>query len=413
MEYFDTVIIGGGQAGLALSYSLTEAGIDHVVLERGRLAERWRSERWDSLRLLTPNWMTRLPGLAAATDDPDGFMSKDEVVDLLEAYACSFNAPIRQGATVTEVRSDRGVFTVRTQDDLIEARNVVVATGHCGLPSIPSFARRVDGDIEQLHAARYRSPSALRDGGVLVVGAGASGIQIAAELQASGRQVVLSSGRHARAVRRYRGMDVWWWLERIGSLDDTVDEVGDIEAARRTPSLGLTGFGGGSDIDLGRLSRQGVTIAGRLSELNGRHAEFDHNLDTDIPRADERLRVLLDRFDLAAAREGLDPFIEPPTRPLPVTVRNRLEGWTDLGDTAVNTILWATGYRPSYPWLQVDVTDESGAIVHRRGVTSVDGLYVLGQRFQWRRGSHLIDGVGRDAEFLASQISRRALQIAA
>jgi putative flavoprotein involved in K+ transport len=412
MEYHDTIIIGGGQAGLALSRCLQEASIDHVVLERGRVGERWRSERWDSLRMLTPNWMTRLPGGVQAPTDLDGFMSKDDVVALLEGYASSFDAPVRELTEVSSVRrSGSGFEVLTTQGDLF-ADNVVIATGHCGAPFVPGIAEAVDPAIHQLHAAHYKNPSGLEPGGVLVVGAGASGLQIAAELSDAGRRVVVSSGKHARAVRRYRGRDLWWWLDQTGSLDQTVDEVDDIDAARRTPSLGLTGAHGGSDIDLGLLERSGVSIGGRLIGVSASKVEFDTNLGYDVARSDERLWHLLDRFDDWARQAGIEDGLEFPYRPLPVRLANPLSGDFDLAQAGIRTILWATGYRESYPWLEVPVVGPGGGIEQDRGVTAVPGLYVLGLRFQWRRGSHFLDGVGRDAEFLAARISVGARAVA-
>lgn len=408
MERHDTVIIGAGQAGLALSRYLSEADIDHLVLERGRLAERWRSERWDSLRMLTPNWMTRLPGLRDQVDDPDGFMSKDELVEMLESYAASFDAPVREGTEVTRVEQTAAGFAITTSHGVMTARNVVLATGQCGRPSIPEFSRRIDRAVEQLHASRYRNPEELRAGGVLVVGAGASGLQIAAELRAAGREVVLSSGRHARAVRRYRDRDLWWWLEQIGSLDQTVDEVGDIEAARRTPSLGLTGAHGGGDIDLGLLQRHGVRIAGRLLDADdGRTLEFGSNVADDTAAADLRLGRLLDRFDSFATTAGIDDQLSAPYRPVPVRIEEPISGRFDLDSAGIKSVIWATGYRQSFPWLAVPVLDERGEIVHRRGVTEIPGLYVLGLRFQWRRGSHFVDGVGKDAEYIAGLLTEQ------
>lgn len=407
MERHDTIIIGAGQAGLALSRFLSEADIDHVVLERGRLAERWRSERWDSLRMLTPNWMTRLPGRDDQVDDPDGYMSKDELVEMLESYAASFAAPVQEGTEVTRVEQTAVGFTVEMKTGAMTARNVVLATGQCGRPAVPGFSRRIDPNIAQLHASRYRNPQELVEEGVLVVGAGASGLQIAAELRAAGTDVVLSTGRHARAVRRYRGRDLWWWLEQIGSLDQTADEVGDIEAARRTPSLGLTGAHGGGDIDLGMLQRQGVRIAGRMLESDGSTVEFGLNVADDVTEADLRLTRLLDRFDGFATTAGLDDKLSGPYRPLPVRIEEPIAGTFDLGAEGIGTVIWATGYRQSFPWLAVPVLDERGEIVHRRGVTEIAGLYVLGLRFLWRRGSHFVDGVGRDAEYLAGLITEQ------
>jgi putative flavoprotein involved in K+ transport len=408
MQRHDTIIIGAGQAGLALSRCLTNAGIDHVLLERGRVAERWRSERWDSLRMLTPNWMTRLPGLDGDHPDPDGFMTKDALISMLEDYASSFRAPVREETEVTRVRFAATGFAVSTTAGEMTARNVVIATGQCGQPFVPEVAAGLDSSMEQLHAAHYRRPDLLPDGGVLVVGAGASGLQISAELRAAGRSVVIASGRHARALRRYRGRDIWWWLERTGSLDQTVDEVADIEAARRSPSLGLTGADGGTDIDLGSLDRAGVQVAGRLIDAEGHRVRFDATITHEIAEAEIRLRRLLDRFDDWASAKHLDVLLDPPTRPVPVRVEQPVIGDLDLAEAGVGSIVWSTGYRTSYPWLEVPVLDATGEIVQRRGATDVAGLYVLGLRFQWRRGSHFVDGVGRDAEYLSELIEHRA-----
>jgi putative flavoprotein involved in K+ transport len=240
---------------------------------------------------------------------------------------------------------------------------------------------------------------------VLVVGAGASGIQIAAELARSGRDVVLSTGRHARAVRSYRGRDLWWWLERIGSLDQTVDEVADLEAARRTPSLGLTGVNGGENIDLGSLQRLGIRIAGRSVSVDGSTIRFGENLAGDVATADRRLHRLLERFDAHATESGIDHELDPPAWPTPVPL-DRVVDDTDIG-TNFATIIWATGYERDHPWLDPSVLDDDGEIIQRRGVTPMDGLYVLGMRFQWTRGSHFIDRVGRDAEHVAAHIAER------
>lgn len=405
MSDFDTIIIGGGQAGLAMSAALTRRGIGHVVLERGRVGERWRSERWDSLRLLTPNWMTRLPGWDQAGDD--GFMSKDEFVVVLEAYADRTGSPVREGVSVTSVTSVGGRFLVETGLEVFRSDNVVVATGQCGAPFVPEWFERIDPRIEQIHAARYRNPQALASGGVVVVGAGASGLQIAAELAQSGRDVILALGRHARAVRRYRGRDFWWWLDRTGVLAQTADEVRNVEAARRAPSLVLTGARGGTDIDLDIIQRLGVRIAGRMVGATGTVATFADNAERDAADADDRLVGQLHRFDAWATAQGIDGELDAPLRPLRVRVDGALSDDADLAELGVGAVVWATGYRPSYPWLHIPVLDDHGDIRHRRGVTPVPGLYVLGLRFQWRRDSHFIDGVGWDAEYLAEEIARR------
>lgn len=408
MTSIDTIIIGGGQAGLAMSACLRAEGIDHLILERGRVGERWRSERWDSLQLLTPNWMTRLPDRAGPIGDPDGFMSKDDLIRLLEEYSASIEAPVLEGVTVVSLHRDRGWFQLDTSAGPYTARNVVVATGQCGIPVVPGFSSEIDTGISQVHASRYRNPGQLAPGAVLVVGSGASGIQIAAELALAGRQVTLSVGRHGRAVRRYRGRDIWWWLDHTGSLHQTADEVPDLQAARTAPSLGLTGARGGVDIDLGSLQRMGVGIAGRLTSARGRRAVFADNAIRDAADADDRLTRLLSKFDRWATDVGLDHELDGPSRPLPVRIERSVVGPMDLVADGVGTVVWATGYRPSYPWMRAPVLDEAGEIVHDRGITAVPGLYVLGLRFQWRRNSHFIDGVGRDAEFLAAEITARA-----
>lgn len=408
----DTVVVGAGQAGLAVSFSLTEAGVDHVVLERGRVAETWRN-RWDSLRLLTPNWMTRLPGYAYGGPNPEGFMSRDELVSFFESYARLAGPAIREGVEVTRVARESRHFLVETDAGTYLARNVVLATGHAAIPRIPArLSDGLDPAVHQLHSSSYRNPARLPSGGVLVVGSGASGLQLACELRRDGRRVVIAAGRHARAVRRYRGRDIWWWLERMGSLDVTADEVVDLEAARRTPSLGLTGVEGGVDIDLGTLARLGVQPAGRLIDASGMVVTFGANLAGDADQADRRLTQLLDRFDLHAADTGIDHLLGPPTRPVPLRPGDGPESM-DLDASGISTVLWATGFGRDHRWLDVPVLGEDGEIVQRRGETPVPGLYVLGMRFQWTRGSHFIDRVGADARHVAEAIALRRSAAAA
>lgn len=408
----DTVVVGAGQAGLAASRSLAELGVEHVVLERGRVAEAWRN-RWDSLRLLTPNWMTRLPGHSYRGSDPEGFMSRDEVVEFFEDYARMSGPAIHEGVEVTRVGRESRHFLVETDAGTHLARNVVVATGHAAVPQVPARpAAALDPAVHQLHSSSYRNPGLLPPGDVLVAGSGASGLQLACELRRDGRRVVIAAGRHARAVRRYRGRDLWWWLERLGSLDVTADEVGDLEAARRTPSLGLTGMDGGVDLDLGTLARSGVEPAGRVIDASGTVVRFGANLAGDTAQADRRLLQLLDRFDLHARETGIDRLLGPPARPMPLRLGSG-PGSLDLAGNGISTVLWATGFRRDYRWLDVPVLDEGGEIIQRRGETPVEGLYVLGLRFQWTRGSHFIDRVGADARHVAESIARRRLSVAA
>ncbi len=404
MNHTDTIVIGAGQAGLALSRCLTGAGRDHVVLERGRLAERWRSERWDSLRLLTPNWANRLPGWAYRGPSPDGFMTVPDFVTYLQSYAGSFAAPVQEETVVTAVRLLADGYRVDTNHGPWRARNVVIATGVEGHPAVPSMADDLAPSIHQVSPTRYRNPSSLPDGGVLIVGASASGVQLAEELALAGRDVVVAVGNHTRMPRRYRGWDAFRWLEVSGLLDTTIDELPDPAAGPRAPSLQLVGRETHDDIDLNRLQRVGVQLAGHLDGIVGTHATFRDDLAGTIGASEQRLQRTLDVFDTAAAREGLDRDLEAPERPEPIRVPatpTRL----DLRDRGISTVLWATGFRRSYPWLHVPVTDGAGEIVQRRGVTAAPGLYVLGLRFQYRRDSNFIGGVGRDAAYVARKIA--------
>jgi putative flavoprotein involved in K+ transport len=405
MPWIDTLIIGAGQAGLALSRLLTAAGHDHVVLERGRVGERWRSERWDSLALLTPNWANRLPH-DDAPSDPHGYASRAEFVATLERYARSFGAPVREDTTVTAVERAAGGLRVRTTGGDWRARNVVLASGDCAVPAVPWFATSAPERVVQLHASRYRAPAALDPGGVLVVGAGPSGHQIADELARAGRRVVLSAGRHARIVRRYRGRDIWAWLDTLGELSRPVDDRPAPDRPRA--ALPLDGREGGRTLDLGVLAAAGVRIAGRLEGFAGSHALFGSGLEARIADADERLRRLLARIDdHVAAKPGAHAF-PPPERIEPTPVPAPLRA-LDLASAGISTIVWATGYRRHFPWLRIpEVIGDDGGIRHDRGCTAVAGLHVLGMRWQSRMTSHQIGGVGADAAFLAERIAPAA-----
>jgi len=399
----ETVVVGAGQAGLALSWHLTRAGRPHVLVERGRIGERWRSERWDALTLLSPSWANLLPG-QALEHDRDRFLDRDAFVAQLERYGRSFLAPVHEGTTVLDVRALLDGYAVETTRARWLTHNVVVATGDCDLPYVPGEAARLPAEIESLHAARFTTPAALPSGAVLVVGAGPTGQQLALELARSGREVTIAVGRHARLPRRYRGRDIWEWLDLLGDLEVTVDEVPDADAARRTPSVAITGANGGEELDLGALRAAGVDVRGRLLGFTGQHALFSDGLATEVDQADRRMRRILSRIDELADRldGGNGPEhvarIDLPPRPLTL----------DLDDAGVETVLWATGYRRSYPWLRVPVLAEDGEIVQHHGVTAAPGLYTLGLKFQHRRSSHFIGGVGADAELIAGRIAARA-----
>jgi putative flavoprotein involved in K+ transport len=408
MRRVDTVVIGAGQAGLAMSRCLAQAGIEHVVLERGRVAERWRSERWDSLRLLTPNWQSRLPGYHYRGAQPHSYMTVAELVDYLDGYARSFQAPVEEGAAVVAVEPAAAGYRVATLRGEWQADNVVIATGHSDVPHVPELARALSDAFVQLVPTRYRNPRELPEGGVLVVGASASGIQLAAELQASGRPVTLAVGRHTRLPRRYRGRDILWWLDAMGLLDERRDQVFDIEASEGQPSLQLVGQPDHATLDLPLLEGRGVRLAGRVIGAERTRVSFADDLVGQTVAADVRLARLLARIEEFVASAGLarqlpapepfEPFFWPAAAPAAI----------DLRAEGIRTVVWATGFRRHYPWLKVPVLDERGEVRHEGGVTASPGLYVLGLYFMRRRKSSLIDGVGDDARELAAHIAARS-----
>jgi putative flavoprotein involved in K+ transport len=405
MRRVETLVVGAGQAGLAVSRCLAERGADHVVVERGRVAERWRTARWDSLRLITPNWMSRLPGWSYPGPDPDGYMSAPELVAYLQGYAESGAAPVRENTTVELVETCATGLRVVTDQQTWLARNVVVATGTENQAFVPPLAAGLAPGVHQLTAGRFRSPRQVPAGGVLVVGASASGVQIADELRRAGRTVVVSAGRHSRLPRRYRGHDIQWWLHRTGILGQRIDQMRDARSARRAPSLQLSGRPR-YRVDLEALAARGVILAGRLAAADGWSVAFADDLPATTGAAQARMERLLrsiDAFGTAdRTADALPAFTAPPG---PARL--------DLRQAGITTVIWATGYRPAYPWLRVPVLDQHGEIEHRRGVTRVPGLYVLGLRFLHRRNSSFIDGVGPDARFVAAHLIRRtALAVA-
>ncbi len=406
-DTIDTVIIGAGQAGLAMSRLLTDRGVSHVVLERGTVANAWRTERWDSLRLLTPNWQSRLPGWSYRGDDPDGYMTMAEITRYLEGYAHSFAAPVMTGTTVHRVAwrdAARTAYTVETDRGTWTARSVVLATGAAARPTLPPAAADLDPAIDQLSPLRYRNPGALAPGGVLVVGASASGVQLAAELRRHGRRVVLAVGSHVRLPRRYRGRDIQWWLDRSGVLDRPHTDFGDLDRARRAPSLQIVGTPDHRTLDLATLSRSGVRLAGRLIGADGATVTFANDLDRNCADADRRLGRLLSEFDDWASRSGLDGDLERPDRPVlfrPPSGTARL----DLAAARIRTVIWATGFTADHRFVDLPVFDDGGRLRHDGGVVSgAPGLYALGLPLLRRRRSTFIDGVGGDAAALADHL---------
>ncbi len=396
------VVVGGGPAGLATSRHLTARGIDHVVLERGRIAERWRSERWDSLRLLTPNWLARLPEWRYEGDDPDGFMTMPEIIGHLAAYAASFAAPVVEQAEVLAARPCAGGFEVDTPTCTYRSAALIVASG--AVPTMPAWRDGLSPSVAQLHSSRYRNPEQIAPGGVLVVGASASGLQLAHELNRAGRNVVLSVGTHIRLPRTYRGRDTHWWLDLAGTLDTTIAEVADLTAARRGPSLQLAGTPDRRSLDLNRLRADGVRLTGRAVGARGWTVGFADDLAVTCAQADRRLHRLLALFDHVAVAAGLTDEIAPPSRPEPTRIAPAVAA-LDLDMYGVSTVLWATGFRRHYPWLHVPVTDRAGEIRHDGGISAWPGLYTMGLPFMRRRKSTFLDGIREDSADIVAHLA--------
>lgn len=400
------LIIGAGHAGLAMSRCLAARSIDHVVLERGEVAHSWRTERWDSLRLLTPNWQSRLPDFRYHGDDPDGYRTLPEVIDFITGYAKAISAPVRTHTTVTLLRSTEAGYLVRTDRGDWSCRAVVLASGACNIARVPSFAARVPRKMATLTAQQYRNPGQLADGAVLVVGASSSGTQIAHEIHRSGRPVILSVGEHIRAPRLYRGKDLEWWMDATGVLDERYDQVDDIVRARRVPSLQLAGTLDRSTLDLNALTAIGVKLVGRLAGVteDGK-AQFAGSLHNMCALADLKMRRLLDLIDERAREKGLDNTAEPPHRLPPTRVEQDPPLGMDLTSGGIKTIIWATGYRPDYSWLEVPIFDRKGMVRHDGGIVPSPGMYLMGAQFLRRRKSALIDGAGDDARDLSAHLA--------
>jgi putative flavoprotein involved in K+ transport len=401
-----TVVVGAGHAGLAMSRCLSDRSIDHVVLERGEVANSWRTERWDSLRLLTPNWQSRLPGFGYTGDDPDGYRTMPEVIAFIERYAKAISAPLRTHTTVTSVQGTETGYLVRTDQGDWRCRTVVLASGACNIARVPAFVHRVPASIERLTAQDYRSPEKLAEGGVLVVGASASGTQIAYEIHRSSRPVILSVGEHIRAPRVYRGKDLEWWMDAAGVLDERYDEVDDIARARRVPSLQLAGTRDRSTLDLNALTAIGVKLVGRLAGITeGGIAQFAGSLRNMCALSDLKMGRLLDLIDAWAGENGLDDAAEPPHRLPPTRVENSPPLSLNLNTGEIRTIIWAAGYRPDYSWLQVPVFGRKGIIRHDGGIVASPGMYLMGIQFMRRRKSALIDGAADDARDLSAHLA--------
>ncbi len=406
----EVVIIGGGQAGLALSYYLTRWGRTHLVLEQGRAGETWRSGRWDSFTLNTPNWMTQLPGFPYQGEDPDGFLQRENVVAYLEQYAASFHAPLRCGVRVTAVRQQPGGdgYLVEAEQVSFRARNVVLATGAFPKPKLPTASAALSTIICQLHTSEYRSPQMLPSGAVLVVGTGQSGCQVAEDLHESGRQVYLSTSSCGRLPRRYRGKDITWWLTRTGFFDRTLDQLPS-PTAQFDCNPHVSGNHGGHDINLRTFARQGMILLGRVQSAQGKQIILAPDLEENLAKADAFERQITQGIDeyikktdmeVAANRTTAEALSNSATTTKPILI-------LDLQSAGINTVIWASGYQLDFGWVQIPVFDQVGYPVHQRGVTAFPGLYFLGLHWLYKTKSALLYGIGEDAAFIASVIADR------
>ena len=400
----DVVIIGGGHCGLAMSHALAQRGVDHVVLERGEVGNAWRTERWDSLRLLTPNWLCRLPGQPYDGADPDGYLHATDVAGFLVRYAARTHAPVVAHTTVQQVAADDAGYRVRTDRGDWCCRAVVLASGACSRPTVPPLAADVPASVAQWTARDYRRPADLDPGGVLVVGASATGLQLALEIRRSGRRVLLASGEHVRMPRLYRGRDVQWWLLASGVLDQRIEAIDDPTRARRLPSPQLVGSDTRETLNLNTVQRHGVEVCGRLAGVRGHRALFSGSLHNVCALADLKMNRMLDGFDAWAAEQGLGAEVGASQR----FEATRLEAPPRLGaelGTELRSIVWATGYRPDFGWLDLPVFDRRGELRHDRGIVAAPGVYVLGLPFLRRRKSSFIHGAEDDVREIAAHLS--------
>jgi putative flavoprotein involved in K+ transport len=388
-----------------MSRCLTDQAIDHVVLERGEVANSWKTERWDSLRLLTPNWMSRLPGYGYEGDDPDGYRTMPETITFLERYAAVSTAPVQTHTTVTSVSRCASGYTIATDQGDWSCRAVVLASGACNIASVPAFATAVPSTVAMLTAMEYRHPRQLEEGGVLIVGASASGVQIADEVHRSGRPVTLSVGEHVRAPRVYRGRDIQWWMDVAGIFDERYDNIENLARVRRLPSIQLVGSADRRSLDLNALTAMGVKLVGRLAGIRDGTAQFSGSLQNMCTLADLKMDRLLAKIDAWATAHGVDSEVSLPHRFASTRVDASPPLSIDLQSGAIRTILWATGYRPDYAWLDVPVFDVRGRVRHDGGVVASPGMYVIGLPVLRCRRSTFIDGANNDARYLSAHLA--------
>ena len=399
------VIIGGGHSGLAMSKQLSDRGIDHVVLERGEVASSWLRQRWDSFTLLTPNWQTTLPGASYDGDDPDGFMTGPEIAAFIQRYATIVDAPVEVGTTVTALRPHDDGYAVETDQGTWRCRSVVLASGASALPSLPGCAIGVPDGIESVNPLDYRSPDQLPRGGVLVVGAAATGIQLADEIHASGRPVTLAVGEHVRMPRTYRGRDIQHWMHSIGRLDEHYRAVDEILKARAVASPQLIGSPERRTLDLNCLTDAGVRLRGRLGGIRDGVAMFSGGLGNHCALADQKLDRLLDEIDAWIAAQGLEGQVGPAERADTTRLEAGAPLTLDLTRGEIGSVVWATGFRPDFSWVHLPVFDDNGRLRHDGGVVDAPGVYYLGGTFLRRRKSSFIHGAADDTADLADHLA--------
>jgi putative flavoprotein involved in K+ transport len=400
----DCVIIGAGHSGLAMSQCLTECSVNHVILERGEVANSWKQERWDSLRLLTPNWQTNLPGYAYSGNDPDGYMTVNELSRFIEQYADHISAPLHLGTTVSAVQAEAVGYKVVTDRGTWHCNSLVIASGACNIANVPRVAESAPDSIHMLTAQQYRNPDHLEQAGVLVVGASASGLQLAEEIHRSGRPVTLAVGEHVRLPRTYRGKDIQWWMDKLGIFDERFDEIDDINRGRNLPSPQLIGTPERTSLDLNRLAIQGINLRGRLAGFNDGKAQFSGSLANTCELADLKMNRLLKRIDEYALEHKLETQLPAARRYSKTRTDSDAPLLMDLQKSNIKTILWATGYRPDYAWLDLPVFDHKGRIRHSGGIVDHPGIYLMGTPLLRRRKSSFIHGAADDARELSEHL---------
>jgi putative flavoprotein involved in K+ transport len=408
-QHYRVIVIGGGQAGLAMSYHLSRNNIDHVVLEKNTIAHAWKTQRWDAFCLVTPNWQCQLPGFSYPGTDPKGFMLRDDIVAYVETYAKKISAPVREGVAVTRLkREEDGRFLLTTTSGEMSADQIVLAVGGYHIPNIPRMAERIDTSITQLHSSAYRNPGQLPPGDILVVGSGQSGCQIAEDLHLAGRKVHLAVGSAPRCPRVYRGRDAVEWLDELGQYDLPVDKHSLKEKVRKNANHYLTGRDGGRDIDLRKFALEGMRLYGRLQDIKNGVLTFADDLIANLDNADRVYNGICGLIDDHISKAGIEApagaHYEPVWQPSGIPTE------LNLANSNIKSIIWTTGFRSDWSWIELPMFDGAGYPTHTRGITSVDGAYVLGLPWLYTWGSGRFVGVGRDAEYIAASIVQKGVK---